>query len=110
MLLFLTLVVTTCVIFVAYGVLVGSLAFWTGNAEAVGIQAQNALVHFATYPGSVFHGWVKVLTFTLVPAAMVGHVPAELLRQFDPLVFAGVVGFGVIATVLAVGAFVVFPP
>ncbi|MBI2940707.1 MAG: ABC-2 family transporter protein [Chloroflexi bacterium] len=105
MALFLVLSLTGCAIFTAYHVLVGSLAFWMGNAEAVGTQASGALVNFSTYPGSIFRGWVKILTFTLIPAALVGHVPVALTRRFDPLVFLGVVAFAVGIAALAVAVF-----
>lgn len=104
-LLFLALSTTGCAIFVAYHVLVGSIAFWIGNAESFSTQASSALINFSTYPGSIFRGWVKLLTFTLIPAAMIGHVPVDLLRQFDPLVFLGVVAFAVALSALAIVVF-----
>lgn len=94
-LLFVVLSLTGCAIFVSFHVVVGSLAFWVGNSEAASTQASSALINFATYPGSIFQGWVKLLTFTLIPAGMLGHVPAELLRRFDPLVLAGVIAFAI---------------
>lgn len=103
--LFALFAVTSCAVFVAYHVLVGSLAFWLGNSEAVGSQASASLMNFATYPGSIFHGWVKLLTFTLIPAALIGHLPVALLRRFDPLVFLGVVGFALGITLLSIAVF-----
>jgi len=103
-LLFVVFAATGCAICVAYHVLVGSLAFWLGNSEAVSSQASATLINFSTYPGSIFHGWVKVLTFTLIPAALVGHLPVELLRQFDPLAFLAVLAFAIAS--LALAAFV----
>lgn len=103
--LFITLALLGCAVFVAYNILVGSLAFWLGNAETLANQAGATLVNFSTYPGSIFQGWVKVLTFTLIPAAALGHVPVALLRHFDPLVFAGLVVFGIALTTLAVLTF-----
>lgn len=104
-LLFLALASTGCAIFVAYHVLVGSLAFWIGSSESFSAQASGALINLSTYPGSIFRGWIKLVTFTLIPAAMVGHIPVELLRHFDPLLFLGVVGFAIVATLIAFGVF-----
>jgi ABC-2 type transport system permease protein len=103
--LFVAFSITGCAVFVAYHVLAGSLAFWLGNAESVSTQASNAVISLSTYPGSIFQGWVKLLTFTLIPAALLGHLPVELLRHFDPLVFAGVVAFALGITILAVAVF-----
>lgn len=104
LLLFGVFALTGCAICVAYHVLVGSLAFWLGNSEAVSSQASATLINFSTYPGSIFQGWVKILTFTLFPAALVGHLPVQLIHTFDPLAFVGVLGFA--AASLALAAFV----
>jgi len=105
LLLFAALAISGCAVFVAYHVLVGSVAFWIGNSESFSAQASSALINFSTYPGSIFRGWVKLVTFTLIPAAMIGHLPVALLRHFDPLVFLGVLAFA--AAFVAV-SFVVF--
>jgi ABC-2 type transport system permease protein len=104
-LLFLLLVLTGCAFFVAYHVVAGSLAFWLGNAEAFANQASGALINFSTYPGGIFRGWVKLLTFTLLPAALIGHVPVELLRHPQLLPVLGVACAALLALTLATGVF-----
>ncbi|HLZ68271.1 MAG TPA: ABC-2 family transporter protein [Dehalococcoidia bacterium] len=96
---------TGCTIFVAYGVLTGSLAFWTGGAEAAAQQAGNALTNFALYPGGVFRDWVRLLTFTLIPAGALSHLPVALLRRPQPAEIAGVVAFAAGSLALAVAVF-----
>ena len=81
--LFLLLGAITGVIFVAFSVLVGSLAFWVGNADNLAAQAINALITFGLYPVEIFPGVIRVLLYTLIPAAFVGSLPAELLAEFD---------------------------
>jgi ABC-2 type transport system permease protein len=71
------------VIFVAFLVLVQSLAFWLGDVPALNIAATNAIINFAIYPAQLFEGSTRLLLFTLVPALLVGAVPAELVREFD---------------------------
>ncbi len=99
------LVAMSTAIFVAFLVMVGSLAFFVGNAETAASQAQGILVMFATYPGSVYHGWVRVLLFTAIPAAFVGHIPVDLLREFDLLRLAAVAGFVLVIWVVALCVF-----
>jgi ABC-2 type transport system permease protein len=70
------------VIFVAFLVLVQSLAFWMGDVPALNIAATNAIITFAIYPARLFEGGTRLLLFTLVPALLVGAVPAELVRGF----------------------------
>jgi ABC-2 type transport system permease protein len=80
--LFLLLGVLTALIFAAFGVLVGSLAFWLGNADNLAGQAINALITFGLYPVEIFPGAVQWLLYTLIPAAFVGSMPAGLLSDF----------------------------
>jgi ABC-2 type transport system permease protein len=81
--LFLVLGVAAAVIIVAFCVLVGSLAFWVGNADNLATQAVNALITFGIYPVEIFPGAVQWLLYTLIPAAFVGSMPAGLLREFS---------------------------
>ncbi len=104
-LLFAVFSVSGCAIFVAYHVLVGSAAFWIGNSEAFSSQASGALINLSTYPGSIFRGWIKLVTLFLIPAAMLGHVPVELIRRFDPVAFAAVIAFSFAISVVSVTVF-----
>jgi ABC-2 type transport system permease protein len=99
------LVLASMLIFVAFAVLAGSLGFWIGNAEAAAYQAQQATISFSLYPGSVFHGWIRVVLFTLVPAGFISHIPAELLRTFDPWRLAAMLGFTFFSVLLALFVF-----
>lgn len=81
--LFLVLGVAAALVIVSFGVLVGSLAFWVGNADSLATQAINALITFGIYPVEIFPGAVQWLLYTLIPAAFVGSMPAGLLREFS---------------------------
>ena len=81
--LFLLLGLLVGLIFVAFSVLVGSLAFWVGNADNLASQAINAMLTFSLYPVEIFPGAVQWLLYTLIPAALVGSLPAGLLSDFS---------------------------
>jgi len=81
--LFLLLGLLVGLVFVAFSVLVGSLAFWVGNADNLAAQAINALITFGIYPIEIFPGTVQWLLYTLIPAAFIGSMPAALLTEFD---------------------------
>ncbi|MEZ4636838.1 MAG: ABC-2 family transporter protein [Caldilineaceae bacterium] len=70
-------------IFVSFLVLVQSLAFWIGNANLLLNNALSAIITFSLYPITLFDGSAKLLLFTLIPAAFVGAVPAQIVRQFE---------------------------
>lgn len=80
--LFLLLGVLAALILVAFAVLVGSLAFWLGNADNLAAQAINALVTFSLYPVEIFPWAVQWLLYTLIPAALIGSMPVGLLADF----------------------------
>jgi ABC-2 type transport system permease protein len=81
--LFLVLGLISALILVAFSVLVGSLAFWVGNADNLAAQALNAIITFSLYPAEIFPGVIRVLLYTLIPSAFVGSLPARLLLDFD---------------------------
>jgi ABC-2 type transport system permease protein len=105
LLLWLVLMVCSGLLFIAFQVIGGSLAFFAGNAEGVVTVAEGTIVNFSFYPGGIYQGWVKVLVFTLIPAGFAAHVPVSLLREFDPVLLLGTVGFTGVFTALAVGVF-----
>ena len=53
----------------------------------------------------MFHGWIRVLIFTVIPAGFISHVPVELMRSFDPLLLAGLLGATLLSCSLAVIVF-----
>ncbi len=64
-------------------VIVQSLAFWSGSATLLTSSAVNAIITFAIYPITLFDGTAKLLLFTLIPAAFVGALPAQFVRNFE---------------------------
>jgi len=91
-------------IFVAFSVIVGSIAFWIGQAQDLAMQLRNALLTFGLYPIDIFPGAVRILLYTLIPAAFVGSVPAKLLADFRWAWLLGMVacagGFTLIARLI----------
>lgn len=93
------------VFFVSFFVLVNSLAFFIGSSQGISEQLQMTLVHFASYPTTVFQGITRVILFTLIPAGFISSVPVHVLRRFHPGFFAALV---VATLLLAVTARAVF--
>jgi ABC-2 type transport system permease protein len=103
--LYVLLVASSTVTFVAYMVVAGSLAFFVGGADSASFQAQQAVVNFSLYPGGMYRGWLQVVMFTIVPAGFISHVPVELLRSFDVWKLLLVLGFATFSVVLAATVF-----
>jgi ABC-2 type transport system permease protein len=82
LMLFVLLMGLSAIVITSFDVLVESLAFFIGGAEGLGAQVHSGLISFSTYPASLFDGFVKVVLFTVLPAAFITYVPVSLLRHF----------------------------
>lgn len=98
-------VLLAAVVFIAFLVLVHSLTFWVGNASYLGGLALNAIITFAIYPISLFDGGAKFILFTLIPAALMGAVPAAFAAQFTWLTLLQLAGGALLFVLLAVSSF-----
>lgn len=92
-------------VFLSFMVLVQSLAFWAGNAQLLASQASNAIMTFALYPISLFDGSAKFLLFTIIPAALMGTVPAEFVKSFSWSGLLQLLGGSLILLVLSISVF-----
>jgi ABC-2 type transport system permease protein len=104
-LLYLTASLLAAFIFVGYGVLTGSLAFYFGNATYMSEQTTNALVTFALYPNALFTGMARLVLLTLIPAAFVGAVPVDIVSGRDWRLLGGLALVALLVCGLAVWVF-----
>src|SRR6266567_5530342 len=102
---FMVLVIMTSFIFTAFMVILCSLAFFLGNTEGLAQQMFGALISFSTYPMDIFHGAVRLLLFTVMPAGFISFIPLQLLRHFTWPLFGAMVGATVLIVSIAVGTF-----
>ena len=91
--------------FVSFFVLVNSLVFFIGSSQGISEQLQMTLVHFASYPTTVFQGITRVILFTLIPAGFISSVPVHVLRRFHPGFFAALVAATLVLAVTARAVF-----
>jgi ABC-2 type transport system permease protein len=80
---FVVAVILAMIVFVAFLVLIQSLAFWLGTGGAFTGLAINAIITFALYPITLFERGAKLILFLVIPAAFMGAVPAGFVRAFD---------------------------
>ena len=66
-----------------FGTICNSTAFYFGRVDDLAWQSFYALITFSLYPPSLFSGWVRVLLYVLVPAGLMSHLPATLLREWS---------------------------
>jgi len=85
--------------------LVGSLAFWFGRSQVLQEQVYLSVITFATWPPTAYSAEVRLLLYTVLPALLVGWVPARLLRQPSVPLLLELVGAAAAFAVLGAWAF-----
>ena len=70
------------IVFTSFLVLIQSLTFWLGMMSNFSALALNALLTFGIYPITLFDNYAKFILFTIIPAALMGAVPAEYITKF----------------------------
>lgn len=103
--LFIILCLSSSLIFIAFGVLVGSMAFFWGGSEESSRNILMGLISLASYPITIFHGYTKFIMLTLIPAGFVSGVPVELLKNFNLTWFMLTITFSVFLLAVAVAVF-----
>ena len=92
-------------VFVSFLVLIQSLAFWMGVITNLTGLAVNAMITFGIYPITLFDNSAKLILFTIIPAALMGAVPAEFIRAFSWQSLAELLAGAVIFLFIAVTIF-----
>lgn len=96
------------VVFAAFLILMQSLAFWFGMMSNFSQLALNAMLTFGIYPITLFDSYAKLILFTIIPAALMGAVPAEFITQFTwqtlaELLLGALIFLGLAVTVFRIG-------
>ena len=93
------------VVFGSFLVLLNSLAFWLGMVSNLTGLALNAMITFGIYPITLFDNYAKLILFTVIPAALIGAVPADFIRSFSWQSLAELLAGALIFLLIAVFTF-----
>lgn len=74
-------IIASALTFTAAGVVFFSLAFWLRRSESLARQLWELLITFSLYPEPLFGGALKLVLFTVLPAAFVSYLPVRILRD-----------------------------
>ena len=91
-------------IFVSWVIALHSLTFRLGNITMV-YKLLSVILHFAKKPANIFSVAVRLVLYTVIPAAYVGSVQAGQMFAPEPWAIAGLLTLGVVAPFLAVAIF-----
>lgn len=92
-------------VYVSAGIAFASMAFWAGGARSFARDLTDFTLVFSTYPGSIYHGAVKAIAYSVLPAGFVVMAPVALVRDASPETAAVVAGAAVAYAALAAGLF-----
>jgi len=95
-------------VFAAFLILVNSLAFWAGIVTSLSNLMLNAMLTFGIYPITLFDNYAKLILFTVIPAALMGALPAEFVRAYTwqtlaQLLLGAMIFLGLAVTVFSQG-------
>ena len=62
-------------------------------------------INFATYPGTLFKGALRVILYTIVPVGLADYLPTDLMIEFDLKLFLIIPIATVLFCYLAYGLF-----
>ncbi len=79
---FVLAILLAAVVFASFLMILQSLAFWIGTTSYISGIGMTAMLNFAIYPISLFDAGSRLILFTLIPAALMGAVPAGFVRSF----------------------------
>ncbi|MFT3965278.1 MAG: ABC-2 family transporter protein [Sphingobium sp.] len=92
------------VVFLSTATAFASIAFWARGARSFARDLTDFLVTFSFYPGSIYQGQLKLVVYTLFPAAFIVLIPVELVRRpnFGTAAFLGAasIGYAALAVLL----------
>ncbi len=97
--------ITSAIILAAFSSIVGSTSFWITKSELLANSLFNVMVNFATYPGSIFKGTIRLILYTIIPVGIANYVPLDVIVNFNIWNFLYVILFTIGITILA---FIVF--
>jgi len=77
---FVLAILLAAAVFAAFLILVNSFAFWAGVVTSFTNLMLNAMITFGIYPITLFDSYAKLILFTVIPAALMGAIPAEFVH------------------------------
>lgn len=91
-------------IFTSWVIAMHSLTFWLGNAVVV-YRLLSVILHFAKKPANIFSFAVRLVLYTIIPAAYIGTVQAEQAFNPTPAWLLGLTAIALGAPLVAAAVF-----
>ena len=89
------------VILTSFVSIMGSLSFWIVKGDIIADSLSNIMINFATYPGNIFKGIVKILLYTIIPVGVSNYMTVDIILNFNLVNFFYIVIFAIVILLLA---------
>ena len=83
-------------LFASINVITHTLTFYIGNASMITSSAFEFMITFSIYPEGIFKGFLRLIIFSVLPAAFITHIPLRLVSDFNITTFALWIGFTIV--------------
>lgn len=93
--------ITGGIILTAFSSIVGSLCFWITKGDILADSLTNAMINFATYPGTIFKTGIKLILYTFIPVGIANYLPVDTILNFNIAKFLYIIIFTILITILA---------
>ena len=101
LLLFTLFSILGALIMTAFAVIAGSISFYLVRGDILAENMNNILVHFCTYPDTIFKESVRLILYVVVPTGFVVYLPMKIMIHYQPLYLFAVLGFAAVIISLA---------
>ncbi len=101
LLLFTLFSILGALIMTAFAVIAGSISFYLVRGDILAENLNNILVHFCTYPDTIFKESVRLILYVVVPTGFVAYLPMKIMIHYQPLYLFAVLGFAAVIISLA---------
>ena len=75
--------ITGALILTAFASIVGSFSFWIVKGDIIADSLNNVMLHFDTYPGTIFKNGVKIILYTILPVGIANYMPLDMIISFN---------------------------
>lgn len=60
-----------------------TITFYIGNAQMIVSASTNFMINFSIYPEGIFRGFIRLIIYSILPAAFITHIPLRLVNDFS---------------------------
>lgn len=60
-----------------------TITFYIGNAQMIVSASTNFMINFSIYPEGIFRGFIRLIIYSILPAAFITHIPLRLVNDFN---------------------------